>query len=386
MNCLWAYAISESGKQQYPKLLKALAGLRDMVGLEEVKESIADDIKTVLAFDLLDKPQRTTPVRTRSCSKRKQPSETGKRKRSSLARSNRGKAQPLKNSELEIESQGNCVYQTTLEDFLQRVQDCADDESEYEPDNVAEKSIRTKRMKDIKLHTLLLGSPGTGKTTLAAKLGKIWEALGLVNDKFVYVTKGDIISKWQGAALENMKNLVSENANGVIFIDEAYSLVSDSKDSYGSAILHYIVHSMTNPECTTTFIMAGYEEMVKNNLFGANEGLNRRFHSVFVLQKPSMVDMVALFENMCKRQKGWKCIVCTVSIMCMLKDLNDSFKDAGGDIEDLVLCTYKAHVNRFFPKPITQRITQEDIARGIEIYMRNKNKKKVSTSVSYLYS
>ena len=298
MESLLTFSKSETGKATYPELEKALKGLCKMVGLQTVKDAVAEDIKTVLAYDLLDKPVRTSPVQTRSRSQ----SQTKKRLSTKRMKKKGKKQRTTKKNAGSVGTPTPALQVTTLDEFLKKIHDCAEEDSDWddeecEDDAPIEVSIRSKRMKDVKLHTLLLGKPGTGKTTLAKKLHGIWEAIGLVNDRFIYITKGDLASKWQGASLEMMRDLIRDYSNGVIFIDEAYSIVTDSKDTYGTEMLNYIVHSMTDPECTTTFIFAGYADLIKSNLFGANEGLSRRFHSVFVLQKPTPMEMAARLRD-----------------------------------------------------------------------------------------
>jgi energy-coupling factor transporter ATP-binding protein EcfA2 len=385
MESLKRFAKTE--KLQYPKLEKAINSLNEMVGMNSVKEAVAEEIKTVLAYDLLDKPQRTSPVQTRSRSvlavKRKKTRTHTKTKK----QTKKQKTMLTEDNDQEEDANTGC---TTLGDFLKHIQEHGGGEDLDWEDNEDKQeetpSIRTKRMKNVKLHTLLLGKPGTGKTTLAKKLHGIWEAIGLVTEKFTYVTKGDLASKWQGASLEMIRNMIHEYSNGVIFIDEAYSMVSDSKDSYGNEMLNYIVHSMTDPECTTTFIFAGYAEMIKNNLFGANEGLSRRFQSIFVLEKPNALEMAEIFIHLCRKQKGWKCIVSKDQLQPMFQESYSYFKDAGGDVEGLVLCTYKAHVNRYFPHKMNQRIIKEDVMKGFAIFVRNKNKKaSTPNNMSHMY-
>ena len=73
-------------------------------------------------------------------------------------------------------------------------------------------------------------------------------------------------------------------SNGIIFIDEAYALVQDNKGTFGNEILATIVNEMTKEGSTVTFIFAGYEKAIKQNLLSANEGLVRRFANVFLLK------------------------------------------------------------------------------------------------------
>ena len=390
METLIKFAKTEKGRETYPKLLKAIQGINEMVGLHDVKDALSEDIKTIIAFDLLDKPERTSSIQTRSQTALTLAKKRGKkRKGNSVSKKETKRHKNVKEDDTEEEIEAV----NSLHEFLSRIQEhgnemvCESDDDSWSMDGLPEvKSIRNKRTQHLKLHTLILGSPGTGKTTLASKIAKVWEAIGLVNDKFHCITKGDLASKWQGASLETMRNMVEEYANGVIFIDEAYSMVSDSKDTYGNEMLHYIVHSMTDPNCNTTFIMAGYADMVKDKLFSANEGLSRRFHSVFVLQLPKPIEMTEIFYNLCKKQKGWKCVAPREALTQIFEKYRECFSNAGGDIEALVLCAYKAHVTRYFPSRMNLRVTLEDVKMGHHIFMRNKNKKKRNTHHHCLYS
>jgi len=384
------FAKSGEGKQKYPKLKKALLSLQnDMIGMKNVKEAIADEVKTVLAYDILDRPIRTEPVITRSRSN----SETNKKKRKKRAPAQSKKKKQKKDDTTNILTIVDDEDEKEEEDsgpprgiveFLKHIQNMEDED--YDSEEEEEKSIRSKRMEELKLHTLLLGSPGTGKTTVARKLAAIWEAIGLCNDKFIAITKGHISSKWQGQALESMRGLIGDFANGVIFIDEAYSLVTDAKDTYGNEVLSFIVHAMTDPRCTTTFIMAGYADMVKNNLFTANEGLARRFNSIFVMEKPSPSEMTKIFMVICNKAKGWKCVAQEESLTKLFVESKELFKDSGGDIESLVLASYKAHVNRYFPIRMTQKVNLCDVKEGLAIFKKNKSKKKMhSHSPEHLY-
>jgi len=386
---LMLFASSVEGKNKYPMLRKALLSLNELVGMTNVKESVADEIKTVLAYDILDKPNRTSPVQTRSRSRSLSSTSTKKKRKKNW--SQKKKKKPKQNDETNVlvfgaaadDDEDDDEVPGNIADFLRQIESQLEDDccSEIEP----EESIRSKRMKDLKLHTLIMGPPGTGKTTLAHKLAAIWEAIGLVDDKFIAITKGHIASKWQGEALTTVKALINEYSNGVVFIDEAYSLVTDAKDSFGNEVLSYIIHAMTDPACTTTFIFAGYEAMIKGQLFGANEGLSRRFNSIFVMEKPTPSEMAKIFKIICGKPRGWKSIIPPLDLTKLFEQFKEQFKDSGGDVESLVLASYRAHVNRFFPSKMSQKVSIADATAGMQIFLKNKAKKKKNSLSEHMY-
>jgi len=59
--------------------------------------------------------------------------------------------------------------------------------------------------------------------------------------------------------------------------------------------------------------------------------------------------------------------------------------DNGGDVESMVLCSYKAHVNRYFPHKMNQKVTLDDAKEGMKIFKETKSKKKMSRSPEHLY-
>ena len=90
-----------------------------------------------------------------------------------------------------------------------------------------------------------MGPPGTGKTTFATIIADILDALGIINKKrFMITTRGDWIGRFQGHSVQKAKKLIASAKGGIIFIDEAYSLIAakDGDDMYGREVLTEIVN------------------------------------------------------------------------------------------------------------------------------------------------
>lgn len=121
------------------------------------------------------------------------------------------------------------------------------------------------------LHMAFKGNPGTGKTTVARILGKLYASLGVLKrgDVFVECTRSDLVGKYQGHTAEKVKKVVESALGGVLFIDEAYSLVQGENDSFGLEAVNELVAEMENKRQNLVVILAGYtddiDEFLKNN-------------------------------------------------------------------------------------------------------------------------
>ncbi len=131
-------------------------------------------------------------------------------------------------------------------------------------------------------HCVFLGNPGTGKTSVARKMGNLFYALGIIseNNKLIEIDPiGDLTSQYQGEFAQKVRDIFEQALGGVLFIDEAYQL---AKDEQGRKIVDQIVKMLTDPAYSNlVVIMAGYPEDMQE-LYKINPGLKRRFpHEVY---------------------------------------------------------------------------------------------------------
>jgi SpoVK/Ycf46/Vps4 family AAA+-type ATPase len=137
-------------------------------------------------------------------------------------------------------------------------------------------------MKDeISLNMVFTGNPGTGKTSLARMLAKIYFELGVLSKtEVIEVDRSHLVGSYVGQTEENVKNAIIRALGGVLFIDEAYSLKRDGQGSsdYGQTAVDTLVSLMTSGEFAGKFavILAGYPEEMRQFLF-SNPGLRSRF-------------------------------------------------------------------------------------------------------------
>ena len=115
------------------------------------------------------------------------------------------------------------------------------------------------------MHMVFTGNPGTAKTTVARLLAQIMQDNGLLSrGHLVEVGRSDLVGKYVGWTAKCVKEKFKEAKGGVLFIDEAYSLLDNRAGSYGDEAINTIVQEMENHREELVVIFAGYPEKWKN--------------------------------------------------------------------------------------------------------------------------
>ncbi|MED3963767.1 AAA family ATPase [Niallia taxi] len=158
---------------------------------------------------------------------------------------------------------------------------------------------------ELSLNMIFTGNPGTGKTTLARLMAKIYYELGVLPSQEVVETdRSQLVGGYMGQTEENVRNVVKQSLGGVLFIDEAYSLNRDGQGSdYGQTAIDTLVSLMTSSEFGGKFavILAGYPEEMRQFLDG-NHGLSSRFPTSNLIHLPNYTaeELVEIGEKIAK--------------------------------------------------------------------------------------
>lgn len=158
------------------------------------------------------------------------------------------------------------------------------DEVKNEFDQLIDDALINRRRAEVGLpekrstmHLVFTGDPGTGKTTVAHELARAYNALGLIPEENVEVaTRADLVGEYSGQTAAKTRKKFNKAKGGVLFIDEAYSLVNSEDDSFGFEAVDELVNLSEENRDNTIVILAGYPQDMRR-LMSANPGLKSRF-------------------------------------------------------------------------------------------------------------
>ncbi|HEX2683394.1 MAG TPA: AAA family ATPase [Ferruginibacter sp.] len=148
------------------------------------------------------------------------------------------------------------------------------------------------------LHAILTGNPGTGKTTLARLLGKIYKALGLLErGHVVEVDRQNLVAAYVGQTAIKTSEAINQAMGGVLFIDEAYSLADGGDNDFGSEAIETLLKMMEDNRGKFAVLAAGYPDNM-HQFVRSNPGLQSRFDVTYNLPDYSFEELFAIAQKL----------------------------------------------------------------------------------------
>jgi SpoVK/Ycf46/Vps4 family AAA+-type ATPase len=151
------------------------------------------------------------------------------------------------------------------------------------------------------LHLVFSGNPGTGKTTVARILAKIYQELGVLKKgHLVEVDRSGLVAGYVGQTALKVQEVVSKAIGGILFIDEAYSLtVNRGESDFGIEAVDTLIKIMEDNRDKLIVIVAGYSELMEQFLL-SNPGLKSRFNTFIHFDDYNSSELYDIFVRLCK--------------------------------------------------------------------------------------
>lgn len=230
-------------------------------------------------------------------------------------------------------------------------------------------------------HTILTGNPGTGKTTVARLLGKIYHSLGILSKgDVVCVDRTKIIGRYIGETEENMKQILREAQGNVLFIDEAYTLYAkDDERDFGRHAVECLLDVLARKDPDMLIVFAGYKKEM-DTLLSMNRGLEGRFPYNFHFPNYTEDELMQIAANMLAKDQYE---LTPEARTLLLYAVREAVKDQSGNfanarwmeqfvwngiipaLADRVTCSPHA-----FSKAIYQRIEASDVRAAAERFCK----------------
>lgn len=179
------------------------------------------------------------------------------------------------------------------------------------------------------LHLVFTGNPGTGKTTVARLIGRLYKAIGLLDGgQLIEVDRSQLVAGYVGQTAIRTQEAINSADGGVLFIDEAYSLSSDSgsESGFGNEAISTLVKAMEDKRDSLAVVVAGYSEDM-NEFIKSNQGLKSRFQTFIEFEDYGTEDLIKIFKLISSSTP----VTVTSEVEQAIREYITEFKPSGED-------------------------------------------------------
>jgi SpoVK/Ycf46/Vps4 family AAA+-type ATPase len=218
-------------------------------------------------------------------------------------------------------------------------------------------------VQQMSMNFILTGNPGTGKTSVARKMGEILQAMDILpTSRVVEASRATLVGKYMGETPKIVNNMCDKAMGGILFIDEAYTLSSDN-DMYGKEAIDTLMKRMEDDRGKFVVIAAGYKDEMETFL-AVNPGLASRFTHKMHIDDYNEDELLAIYKKMAAKDNyklSPEAEFKLMDLICrMVINKNESFGNAREmrNVLDATIQQLSMRVSNLPPEAITQETYQ----------------------------
>lgn len=216
----------------------------------------------------------------------------------------------------------------------------------------------------LSLHLVFFGNPGTGKTTVARLLAKIYKSFGVLSTgQLIEVDRSGLVGGYVGQTAIKTQEVIDKAMGGILFIDEAYTLThGKGENDFGQEAVDTILKAMEDHRDDFIVIVAGYPDLMKE-FVASNPGLKSRFNQYINFEDYKPNELKEIFNLLCKEQNFTLSEDCSDFLNNYFEEIYNNRSDDyanGRDVRNYFEKVVKARANRI--APILENITFEEFS------------------------